>query len=323
MLFIKSVYQFVYKILRLLYHYLIVCDYKPIGFIYMLHRVDNWEEGKLYPNENMKVSSKSLEDFILKTKDRYNYIRCEEIPLYLKNKNPKPFIAFTMDDGYKDNYTNALRIFRKYNVPFTVFFAANFAQRKAVLWWYELEDLLQENKCIKLSNGITYLAESYKEKCDSFLRIREEILKIDQIHLIDELNKLFNNYNINWFEKCEKLCMSWDELQKLNSDPLVTIGAHTEHHYNLKQLNKVEDVKNEILSGVKLVKENTGISSDIIAYPFGSKKEVGQREFEVACELGFKCGFVAYGGAVTKRNKRNLYSLPRIMLTEDYIRNFK
>lgn len=42
-------------------------------------------------------------------------------------------MVFTMDDGYKDNYTNALPIFKKYNVPYTIFVTTNFPDRQAIL----------------------------------------------------------------------------------------------------------------------------------------------------------------------------------------------
>ena len=45
----------------------------------------------------------------------------------LKNNTlPSGAICVTFDDGYRDNYTNALPILKKYNVPATVFVATSF-----------------------------------------------------------------------------------------------------------------------------------------------------------------------------------------------------
>jgi peptidoglycan/xylan/chitin deacetylase (PgdA/CDA1 family) len=60
--------------------------------------------------------------------ERYNIIRCEEAVNYLTGKGeiPDKTIAVTFDDGYRDNYLNALPILKKYDIPATVFLTADF-----------------------------------------------------------------------------------------------------------------------------------------------------------------------------------------------------
>lgn len=312
---IKNILKFLKNCLRFIYHNTIK---KSKGYIFMLHRVDDFENGKLWCNEHMKVTPDFLDSLIIKLKDKYDIIPLTDVPARLKQKNKRKFVVFTMDDGYKDNLTKALPVFKKNNAPYTIFLTTDFPDKKAVLWWYELEDLLLSNESITLSNGIIYPAHNYDEKCESFLKIREEILKLNQLDLENELNKLFSNYKISWTSQCEKLCLSWDDIRELKKEPLVTIGAHTKHHYNLKQLNTENDIINEVNSGFELVKENTGIESSVFAYPFGSPKEAGQREFDVLSKMNFICSCIAHGGPCTKQNTKNLSSLPRIMLKQNF-----
>ncbi len=291
---------------------------QSVGYIFMLHRVDDFEDGRLWCNEHMKVTPLFLDQALAKLKQNYDLIPLEEVPNRLNNKRQRRFIAFTMDDGYKDNYTKALPVFKKHNVPYTIFVTTDFLDRKAILWWYVLEDLLLSNDHITLSNGVTYPARYHFEKCDSFLKIREEILKLDQLDLENELNKLFADYKINWTKQCEKLCMSWDDIKALKNEPLVTIGAHTQHHYNLKALAAETDVRQEVENGVKILKEKAGIDSTVFAYPFGSDNEAGEREFEVLSKMSFSLACRATGGACFQTDARNMYSLPRIMFKHDF-----
>lgn len=289
------------------------------GYVFMLHRVSDIEPNKLFSNENMKVSPAYLDNFIRQIKNRFNIIHISEIEDYLKTTQRKKFIVFTMDDGYKDNFTEALPIFKKHNVPFTIFTATNFPEKNAVLWWYELEDLLLANDEIILSDGSKYKCATKSEKEQTFLDIRLKILSLDQEKLVSELNKLFCNYKINWFAKCDELCLSWEDLQKLSKEPLVTIAAHTAHHFNLKILKSENAVTDEIQQGLDLFNEKLRIQPDFFAYPFGSDNEVGQREINVSGKMPFNAAFLAYGGAI-KRNylKKRRFALPRIMLTEDF-----
>lgn len=291
---------------------------KPLGYIFMLHRVDDFEEGHLWPNEHMKVTPDFLDKSLKELSKKYDFISIKDVNERLKSKNKRKFIVFTSDDGYKDNYTKTLPVFKKYNVPFTIYVTTNFPDKEAILWWYELEDLLLNNTAVELSNGKRFVAETYEQKCDVFLAIREEILKLDQENIVPELNKLFSKYKIDWSGKCNELCMSWDDLKKLKDEPLVTIGGHTKHHYNLKQLADEEKVSDEVKDGCNLLKEKTGIDVQVFAYPFGSPSEAGEREFKVLSKFGFKNSVIAYGGACNINNCKNKDSLPRIMFKQDF-----
>ena len=314
---VKFILRPPYHMAKWLYHHTLKRYPKSLGYIFMLHRVDDFEDGHLWCNEHMKVTPAFLDEQIETLKKDYDIISLSEVPHRLKLKIKRKFIVFTMDDGYKDNYTKALPIFKNHNVPYTIFLTTDFPDRAAVLWWYELEDLLLKNESVTLSNGIVYPSSTYEEKCESFLRIREEILKLNQLDLESELNRLFKDYEINWKRQCEKLCLSWDDIRELKNEPLVTIGAHTKHHYNLKQLATENDVKEEVKSGIDLLKQNAGIDPIVFAYPFGSPTEAGEREYRILSNFPFVCSCIAYGGACTKVNVKNLSSLPRIMLMEN------
>ena len=226
-------------------------------------------------------------------------------------------MIFTMDDGYKDNYTNALPIFKKFNVPYTIFITTNFPDRQAILWWYVLEDLLLNNEEIILSDGRKYAAGNFDEKISSFMEIRSEILKLNQLNLKDQLNHLFVNYQINWESKCESLCLSWEDIKNLSHEPLVTLGAHTQHHYNLKQLKTEADIIQEVKSGIEIFYSHIGSYPTVFAYPFGSELEASIREFKTLSQIeGLELSVRSVGGFVTEKNISERFSLPRLMLTD-------
>lgn len=290
-----------------------------VGYVFMLHRVSDIEPNKLFPNENMKVSPAYLDNFIRQTKNRFNIISISEIEKYLQTPQKKKFIVFTMDDGYKDNFTEALPVFKKYNVPFTIFAATNFPEKNAVLWWYELEDLLLANDEIILSDGSKYKCVTKAEKEQAFLDIRLKILALNQENLVNELNKMFCDYKIDWSAKCDELCLSWEDLQMLNKEPLITIAAHTAHHFNLKALKSENAVTDEVQQGLDLFNGKLGMQPIFFAYPFGSDNEVSQREVNVLEKMSFSAAFLAYGGAVKNDYwKKRRFALPRMMLTEDF-----
>ena len=172
------------------------------GYVLMLHRVAEHNPNGIIENENMKISPAFLDSFIEDCKNKYEIIASDKISEYIKSGKKKKFIVFTMDDGYKDNFTNALPVFEKHNVPFTIFVASDFPNKKAIMWWYGLEELLQKNEKIVLGNGNKYFCKTFVEKNKAFCELRLEILNIEQTLLFTELPKMFSAYKIDWQKYC-------------------------------------------------------------------------------------------------------------------------
>ena len=248
--------SFLYPVLSLTYQKFLSIGDK--GYVLMLHRVAEHNSSGIVENENMKISPAFLDSFIAKCKKKYEIIASDKICEYIKSGNKKKFLVFTFDDGYKDNFSTALPVFEKYDAPFTIFVASDFPNKKAVMWWYGLEELLQQTEKIVLSNGKEYSCKSFDEKNKAFCELRSEILKIEQTQLFGELQKIFSAYQINWHKYCDELCMTWSDVAELVKNPLVTIGAHTAHHYNLHALPSEKDVHSEISEGITEFKKKIG-----------------------------------------------------------------
>lgn len=293
--------------------------YSGIATIFYLHRVDYIDSNKLFPNENMKVSPEFLESFIVELKSKgYEFISLNRLYEILQNgERVKKQIVFTLDDGYKDNYEIAYPIFKKHNVPFTIYITTSFPQNEAILWWYVLEDLILSHDTIILSDGQLFECKSKEQKKNTFLKIREIILGLKQGDFLESLDELFSNYKIDWFAKNRELCMNWEQIIDLSKDELCTIGCHTVNHYRLNQLS-IDEVKFEIIEAKKIIEQKTGKKVEHFAYPFGSKYEVGKREFNIVKSLGFKTATTTRRGNIYYEHKNYLECLPRFMLTENF-----
>ncbi len=293
--------------------------FSGIATIFMLHRVAPFEQNRLFPNENMKVSSEFLEKFILELKDKgYEFISLDELCSILQAQiNVKKKIVFTLDDGYKDNYEIAYSVFKKHNVPFTVYVTTSFPNKKALLWWYAIEDLIIENDELIVGEEIFYCG-TYEEKNRVFLQIREKILKLEQQNLLDGLQELFENYTIDWFRNNETVCMSWENIIELSQDHLCTIGGHTKNHYAFNKLDK-DEIYKEIIDANNEIEDKINKKIEHFAYPFGGRSEVGKIEFDIIKSLNFKTVTTTRNGTVYFDHIKYLNCcIPRVMLTENF-----
>ena len=283
----------------------------------MLHRVSPFEKDKLFPNENMKISPEFLEKIILELKDKkYEIISLDRLFQILQNNEKvEKQIVFTLDDGYKDNYEIAYPIFKKYNVPFTIYITTSFPEKSAVLWWYALEDFLITKNEVTLSDGKKYICRTKQEKTDTFMKIREIIISFEPNAFLKKLNELFSNYCINWYKYSNELTMNWEDIQNLSQDEIVTIAGHTSNHFALNRLSKDEILK-EVLDANQLIESKIDKKINHFSYPFGSRNEIGTREFEIIKSLNFKTVTTTREGNVYHAHSSFMECIPRIMLTE-------
>lgn len=287
---------------------------KAKGVVLMLHRVCERVPGHVPNNEHLKISPDFLETVILKYKKAgFSFISLNQLYNIMSNKNnlDKPFVCFTIDDGYLDNFQNAYPIFKKYKIPFAIFVASDFPDKKAVLWWYVIEELIMKSSVLKLSDGSEYTCSTFQEKWDAFRFIREKVLQLDQQDLVNELNKLFANYVLDWQAPVQELAMDWEQIKALTQEPLCTIGSHTVSHVALNKLS-LEDLDYEVMHGIQNIKSHTGYEPEYFAYPYGSDKENGDREYNYIRKSDIKMAFISHGGFVFSDSQ--IEQIPRVML---------
>lgn len=283
------------------------------GVVYMLHRVEELDPNALKTNEELKVSPKFLDSIIKEYKRKgFDFLSLDKLYEVMSSgvKPQKPFVVFTLDDGYLDNYTNAYPIFKANNVPFCIYVTTNFPDKKAFLWWYALEDYLQERTEVTLGDGSFYPLRNLKEKDDAFKLIREKILQFPREGFEDAFRDLLRGFSKDIYSYVDRLSLDWEQVRILSQEPLCTLGAHTVHHFALTQLSD-ENVKYEIEEGTRVLK--TKVERDILhfSYPHGLAFD---REREIARSYGFRTITSCLSEVV--RPQDNPLFIPRVILTD-------
>ena len=294
--------------------------YSGIGSILMFHRIAKRDNSlRIEKNRRNEVSPEFLELLInyLLT-NAYEIVSLDEVYEILASRGKKKkFIAFTFDDGYGDVYSLAYPIFKKYGVPFTVYVSTKYPDKKAVLWWYLLEDLVLKNNAVgfmhdKKSHHFDSATAEQKEA--AFHSIRTMIIKQGTDALERLLKDIFEPYGMNVFEYSHKLALDWNQLTIMSEDPLVTIGAHTVNHYTLSKLD-IEQVEYEINTSREIIESRIGKKVEHFSYPFGSRGEAGKREFDLVKNAGFKTATTTRIGNIFPEHRNHLECLPRIPIS--------
>ena len=231
----------------------------------------------------------------------------------------KKFAVFTFDDGYADNYLHAYPIFKKYEVPFTIYVTTQLPDGDAILWWYLLEELILNENLIEFE----FSGRQYQFSCDNFWKKESTYHDIHRLILngpIDDFNEriqqIFKNYNnINFQERTSNLALSWQQIREMSEDQLVEIGAHTINHPSLNKLSEAA-VQKEMEGSRDRIESEIGKKVEHFCYPFGTRNEIGEREFRIAKQCGFKTSTTTSSANIFSEHKNFLERLPRIAINQ-------
>ena len=302
-------------------HLLLKPFYAGLGSILMFHRVcPDSSTPRIRGNSGLEVTPEYLENTIRYLRENnYEIVSLARATQILNNNHrEKRFVVFTFDDGYMDNYLYAYPIFKRHEVPFTIYVTTHFPDGEAILWWYLLEDLILEQKRIEFEfndREYKYSCISLREKEWAFQEIHKLIMNGPSETLNQRVQQIFKNYDVNLSGKTTDLALNWQQIREMSQDPLVEIGAHTINHYPLNKLSESK-AKEEMEGSRKRIEIVTGQKVEHFSYPFGTLNEIGGREFQLAKQCGFKTSTTTCTGNIFPEHKNLLEQLPRIPINQ-------
>lgn len=285
------------------------------GMILVFHRMMTaTEEGVLFNASNLSISVSTTERIVRFFKSKgYAFVSLDEsLEILRKKSNSSKFVVVTFDDGYLDNYTNAYPYFVSENIPVTYYLATAFLKGDLKLWWYDLEEIINDNDEI-FQDGKKYLIGNTEAKRKTFSDLRMWL--IDSRNG-DALSKKISS--LEQFRKKEKrvfnrLHMSGDQAREMSQNKLVTIGAHTVNHLALRKLSE-SDAFAEMAESKKVLEKIISKPVKHFAYPYGTPNECGRREFALAGQTGFVSAVTMNYGTLFTKNITCPHELPRIPL---------
>lgn len=295
---------------------------RGLGAIFTLHRVEPQQQLSFDPNAHLSITPKFLEQSILALKAKgYKAIALSDLPKHLMDPNPvQPVAVFTLDDGYRNNFEYALPVFKKHDIPFTVFACSGFVTRTHSMWWETVAQLVHKADHLNYDLGLgprTLKAARPSEKYNLFCWLAHDMMSSQQSESIEILNQLASEHGINAADIADQLIMNERELKQLSNEPLAGIGAHTISHANLSRLSE-DMLKSELTQSQDDICSIVGEKPSTFAFPYGKQKNANTREFQITKDLGFDLSVTTEPNVLNDNSRDNLHCLNRISLNGYY-----
>ena len=289
--------------------------------ILMYHRVltpDDMSRSGSHPA--MIVESQTFADQMAVVKQRFKVLSIEEFTARMEQRIPfeNSSCLITFDDGWRDNFMNALPILRLHQLPALVFLPVNFISRKRLFWQEDLVHLLvlavamarknparKERLCQLLESiGLGQLlnlgdSDPRPLVIEAISRNRAgwtlSLIETTLGHLKSELG--VNNADTEGTDGF----LSWEQIAEMSQQG-VTFGGHGAEHYLLSEV-PVEEAREDILMSKHVMDVRCKDMVPTFSYPRGYWTSQVVKEVKAA---GFRLAFLARGGSVSCEDDRFL-----------------
>lgn len=209
---------------------------------------------------------------------------------------PQLMVHITFDDGYRDAYTIAYPVLRKYNIPATFFISSGLIEAGTLGWWDVIAFLIKRcrkpeivfegNRFVLEKGGIASLQalltdRMKKEPADMTRDLIENLSRACGVNLPDQALQ-------------EAELMTWQQIREVAAGG-ITIGSHTHTHRILATLDPAAQ-KQEMVQAKRMLEEKTGREVASIAYPAGEPGKFTRASMDIARAAGYRIGYATGGG---------------------------
>lgn len=274
---------------------------KKFAICLMYHSIDD-KPGK----EGIFVDE--FEEQMKLIKDKTSF-KMEELKK-INYKLPENSILVTFDDGYKNNYTLAYPILKKYNIKATIFLNTRYVGNNAdYLSWENIKEMYESGlvdfqmhthshdltiKRIKVvdfyekDTSPYFKRESYNlfyEGKDGHFNVKNDSGKLDGLpvfKLISQVSVAGFRPKKNFVEKYRKIENSDGFRKKSRKEKIeflnkLFVEKKDEFFYKIDENKFAEIVNFEILENKKIIEKNLHKTPFVLAYPWGHRYK-GKRE---------------------------------------------
>ena len=294
--------------------------FRGLGGILMMHRVRPFVPRAFEPNRLLEISPEFLDALLVRLRRLgFRLLGLDEAMSELRSggrTDAAPFAVLTFDDGYRDQMNHAVPVLNRHEAPFTFYVTPGFAERRARLWWVELEEAVRNTDTIDVEIGGTSLsvrAGSPDEKQAAFTLLYRRLRACSEVELLHVIGRLGQASGVDQHRIVDDLCMGWDEIEALARNPLATIGAHTITHPRLARVGEAE-MRTEIGASRSVLEDRLARPVVHLAYPVGDAGSAGSREFRAAADFGFASAVTTRPGLIYPAHAAHMTALPRVSI---------
>lgn len=269
---------------------------KPGILIINHHRIGEADETS-FDRDLFSATADELDAQVQYFKQRAPIVSGEELEDLVSGRKQvkRLHVVFTFDDGYLDNYTKALDVFRSAGSTAAFFLVSDYVGTATVPWWDEIAYLVRNTKRteIRLTYPVPLKVSLNGQREGSIATILRHYKRVDNVCVDDFLAEVRHETECEVPETGRRF-LDWNEAKEMQ-DAGMAIGSHTRSHAILGRLSP-ELQKQELEESKRQIEAHLGGRVRGLAYPVGTRDCFSEATERIALNAGYSMCFSAYGG---------------------------
>lgn len=257
---------------------------------------------------------------LLMKKQGYRFISigqaAEEIA---QGKISQDSVVLTFDDGFYDNLEYLLPVLKKHQVPAAYYINASVISSDKNLWFQSIQNYFfacSEDKLPIRLNQTEYDVSTAEETFKSAFHFTRYL---QANHRPQEFHQLIEEETKGQCKPSEQdRHLTWDELEKLSKEPLITLGAHSYNHYPLSLCDE-ELSEFEIKESIEKLEKKLDMKIEHFSYPRGHIEDFNDFHIKVLKSCNIVSGVSTIRGV--NRRGQDMFRIKRVGLPADTIAN--
>jgi peptidoglycan/xylan/chitin deacetylase (PgdA/CDA1 family) len=280
------------------------------------HRFPAHLGSELFDDGVVDTSAEEFERHVVCLKRHFAVIGVDELCAFgAGGKLPLNAVAITFDDGYLDNYSQALPILRKHACKAIFFVATSFVSERRLYWWdrvaYQLKHSTRDAITLNYPNLFRVELSDRAAAVFKTLRFIKARRAFDMTRLLDELTLATG---VAWSSELErafadKLLMNWDQVRALKQAGM-DVQSHTRSHRVLQTL-PADALRLELEGSRSDLLRELGEPARALAYPIGKPLEAASPIRAAMRRAGYQIGLTNGTGPTPTWGRRDAYDIRR------------
>lgn len=295
--------------------------------VFTLHGVADYSKNHNWVPLRHQMDQARLRQILTALSRHYRFVDMDEAVAVIRGEQPAAnnVAALTFDDGYRNNFTQALPVLESLNLPATFYIATAFVTSRQPFWFDRLDYALQvlaETQVFQVGGREFSFGPGSRERLRAnYASLRRHCKRVfdDEEEFVAALSGLAAQLEdvagqslASVIEDDHWACVaSTKELRAAAEHPLVTIGSHTVNHLRLSCATDAA-IATELSHSKAQLEQWTGQEVCHFAYPNG--------DYDNRCIAAVK--HAGYRSAVTSDHGMNqvgkeIAALDRIDISPD------
>lgn len=206
----------------------------------------------------------------------------------------RPPALITFDDGYLDNFTEAVPVLERHGVTGVFFLATSYVDHDPVPWWDEIAWCVRHARTatLRLSGVEARVALDGGERDEAVrtvLKIAKRRASVPIHDTVAEIRSATGAPPLTEAARGGRLFVSWDNVRAMAASGH-DIGSHTVSHQLLAHLSAPDQAR-ELSDSKRRIEQEIGRPVSAVAYPVGGHGAFTAETCRLAKDAGYRFGF--------------------------------